>query len=61
MAKIRNPETHEYPSIREVGAKGGKTTRARYGREYFSRIGKLGGRPRKYPSTVIGERLREGK
>lgn len=32
----------EKMSKQEAGALGGKTTAERYGREYFSRIGKLG-------------------
>ena len=52
MAKLKNPETHRYPTTREIGAKGGRTTLERYGTRYFSRIGRLGGRPRKSPETT---------
>jgi uncharacterized protein len=31
-------------SVREAGRKGGKTTRARYGPEFFQEIGQKGGR-----------------
>jgi general stress protein YciG len=31
-------------SVREAGRKGGKTTRARYGPEFFQQIGAKGGR-----------------
>ena len=31
-------------SVREAGRKGGKTTRARYGAEFFQEIGSKGGR-----------------
>jgi general stress protein YciG len=31
-------------SVREAGRKGGKTTRARYGAEFFQQIGAKGGR-----------------
>jgi len=31
-------------SVREAGRKGGKTTRARYGAEFFQEIGAKGGR-----------------
>jgi general stress protein YciG len=31
-------------SVREAGRKGGKTTRARYGPEFFQEIGSKGGR-----------------
>jgi len=31
-------------SVRDAGRKGGRTTRTRYGPEFFSRIGKKGGK-----------------
>lgn len=34
-------KTQEY--FREIGRRGGYATRARYGREHYERIGKLGG------------------
>jgi general stress protein YciG len=41
----QNPSLDEgNMSVREAGRKGGKTTRARYGAEFFQEIGAKGGR-----------------
>jgi len=42
----------------EAGRKGGMTTMSRYGREYFSRIGRYGGRPPALMAEEARERLR---
>ena len=49
MPERRNVEGNGSPdegnmSVREAGRKGGKTTRARYGAEFFQEIGSKGGR-----------------
>ena len=49
MAERRSGEASGSPdagnmSVREAGRKGGKTTRARYGPEFFQEIGAKGGR-----------------
>ena len=31
---------------RNLGSRGGRTTKAKYGAEHYSKIGKLGGRPK---------------
>lgn len=41
----QNGTTNEgHMSVREAGRKGGKTTRARYGAEFFQEIGAKGGK-----------------
>ena len=49
-------------SVREAGRKGGKTTRARYGTEFFQEIGAKGGRTvsERYPSEHFREIGRKG-
>jgi len=49
MAELHNPNPSTTPddgnmSVREAGRKGGTTTRARYGAEFFQAIGAKGGR-----------------
>jgi uncharacterized protein len=49
MPERRSAEQNGSPdggnmSVREAGRKGGKTTRARYGAEFFQEIGAKGGR-----------------
>lgn len=36
---------------RQMGKKGGAKVKRKYGKDYYSRIGKLGGRPRKEKET----------
>jgi general stress protein YciG len=38
------PQGNDQMSVREAGRKGGQTTRARYGPEFFQEIGAKGGR-----------------
>ena len=43
-AEHNRPPDEGNMSVREAGRKGGKTTRARYGAEFFQEIGAKGGR-----------------
>jgi general stress protein YciG len=43
-AEHNGPPDEGNMSVREAGRKGGKTTRARYGAEFFQEIGAKGGR-----------------
>jgi general stress protein YciG len=43
-AEQNGPPDEGNMSVREAGRKGGKTTRARYGAEFFQEIGAKGGR-----------------
>jgi len=49
-------------SVREAGRKGGKTTRARYGSEFFQEIGAKGGKAvsERYPNEHFREIGRKG-
>ena len=49
-------------SVREAGRKGGKTTRARYGSEFFQEIGAKGGKAvsERYPNENFREIGRKG-
>jgi general stress protein YciG len=41
-------------SVREAGRKGGELTKARYGKDYYSEIGKKGG-------AKVAELIKKGK
>jgi general stress protein YciG len=43
-AEGNGPPTEGNMSVREAGRKGGRTTRARYGAEFFQEIGAKGGK-----------------
>jgi uncharacterized protein len=43
-ADQNDPPSEGHMSVREAGRKGGKTTRARYGAEFFQEIGAKGGK-----------------
>lgn len=49
-------------SVRDAGRKGGRTTRARYGPDFFASIGKKGGKAvsKRYPSAHFQEIGRKG-
>ena len=56
------PREGEGMSVREAGRKGGKTTRDRYGTDFFQEIGAKGGRTvsDRYPSEHFREIGRKG-
>ena len=49
-------------SVRDAGRKGGRTTRSRYGPDFFAQIGRKGGKAvsKRYPSTHFQEIGRKG-
>ena len=65
MAERRSadgPSDEGNMSVREAGRKGGKTTRARYGSEFFQEIGAKGGKAvsERYPNEHFREIGRKG-
>ena len=49
-------------SVRDAGRKGGRTTRSRYGPDFFAQIGRKGGKAvsKRYPSAHFQEIGRKG-
>jgi len=53
-------DRHGVKFYRDIGSKGGESTKKRYG-HLFAELGRRGGRPKRPPLDSLGERLPEKK